>query len=217
MGSIVLACPLKYINQGTSIENNGDIVNVERGMLVIPIKLHEEEEIFTVFVPCGGPDPETDELPEDVGDIPLSCLLSWDIKNIPGQFGRGLMDGISGEDYTSVLSDQVKENDFINVVNKDYKVMAVGPDAFHNIQKVDVIRIHGAWKHKINQKKFKIKKKTFVKGKLIDIASVLLSDYHPIIISHQYDENNIGNFKLSYYNAEFNTLGFLCHDVAISI
>ncbi|MEO2044855.1 MAG: hypothetical protein ABGX43_09660, partial [Nitrospinaceae bacterium] len=45
----------------------------ERGTIVIPLKRSADK--MNVFIPCGGPDASTDNLPEWVGDVPVSDIV----------------------------------------------------------------------------------------------------------------------------------------------
>lgn len=70
--------------------------------------------MYTVFMSCGGQDPEIDEIPEWVKSVRLEDICVVDIDKVPTIKGNGLSSSIKkGENYFLALREQFEEGDIV--------------------------------------------------------------------------------------------------------
>ena len=79
-----------------------------------------------VTMPCGGPDPETDTVPDYVYEIYLDKIIDVDVTSL--KFVRALRKHslLRNADWTVIRKDQIEEKDFICSRGVIYKVKTVG-------------------------------------------------------------------------------------------
>ena len=84
-GNIPVAAPWAYIKNN----HNTDNISIEEGSVVVVIDTDHNNNTAKIFVPCGGPDPETDCMPPSVTDVKLSEICKIDIHDIPLKKSEG--------------------------------------------------------------------------------------------------------------------------------
>ena len=86
-----------------------DGVDVEKGRLTIPLK--EIGEYVKVFIPCGGMDPDTDELPDWCEHYNISEIIEINPTQLRQRNGDEYLSAIANEDYTVIMKQPVEEGD----------------------------------------------------------------------------------------------------------
>ena len=190
-----------------------------KGTLLLPIRDMGTE--IRVFIPCAGLDPDTDMVPEWSKEICLKEITpQLDIKElyslkIPG---KGKISLIKNTDYTSIISGQVKEDDYIICHGKWMQVYAIGDDAFYPTDYHDIVRFKNNIERNANKQKFEVVRWPFLCGKIVNInKSDLLLHQTVSITLNKIDVTNMGRLEMTFQNACFNSLGFMTHDTHIII
>lgn len=98
----------------------------EGGRLVIPLKVNGDT--VSVFIPCGGPDPETDQLPSWCRKYSLDDIIPVKAQQLQYRQGEGLLSAVSKQDWTSIQKGQVNEGDYVNCRGEYLVVKGVGID-----------------------------------------------------------------------------------------
>ena len=123
-GDVTIIAPWMVTTENIVVS---ETTTFEPGRLVIPVK--EIEDKLQVFIPCGGPDPDTDNLPTWCRSYNISNeLISILPEHLKYSRGVGVLTGIAKQDWTVIKRDQVDEGDFIHVRGQYLEVMSVGID-----------------------------------------------------------------------------------------
>ena len=190
-----------------------------KGKLVIPIK--EKPEVITCFLPCGGLDPETDEIPSWAEDVLITDLFKgFDVKDFPSlqHKGVGKMSALRKQDYTSIASGQVNEGDYIICRGECKLVYAVAEDAFYPPGLRNCVRLKTSFKRNINKQSYSIAKIPTLQGKIMDINKTQLKAHRTVrVMFEKISKENTGTLTVEYQNGCFNSLGFLTHETHIML
>jgi len=215
-GDISFVTPWSKFTEDTYLmfENNLGS-QIETGRLVIP--LTESEDDFKVFVTCPGlddddriPDWVIDFYPNDIGlSIPSSQLRE---EKAVGTItlDRKLIDS------TSICTGQnICEKDFIRVRSSFFQVRGIGPDPFKGNS--NMIRFTTDFTKNMNNAPFYVIKRPLLKGNIATIKKSSIVAYNPVEV--QVDKIDVvdahGMLNVTFQNACFNVLGFMCHEVAV--
>ena len=87
---------------------------------MIPLRSKGNNEKVKVFIPCGGPDPDTDQLPAWCREYRLDKLITVESNQLQFKQGQGVMSTLSNHDWTSIPTGQVADGDFIIYVRRIY-------------------------------------------------------------------------------------------------
>ena len=173
--------------QNTSAEEKVGNVNecqFEVGRLLLP--LQETESTFKVFIPCAGPDPETDKLPLWCKSYKITEIFSFaniDPESLYFASGKGVITArvnddwtlMSREKYGEMFEDQVKEMDFIKVRGNTYQVYAVSVD--FNTDYRNCVRITSKFLRNVNKQKFTIAKLPIIQGLIVEIPKQFIEQH----------------------------------------
>ena len=103
-GDITLCAPWGILKE--------DIDVFEKSSFVVILEY--KQDYVKIFMPCGGPDPDTDVLPDWVSSIKLDKLCKVDIEKIKPIKSNGISSKITkGENWFLALRDQVEEEDYV--------------------------------------------------------------------------------------------------------
>ena len=205
---LVLVSPVDVIN------NNGEVSIIHPGRLLLPLK--DQGDVITVFIPCGGPDPETDQIPSWCKEYTINDLINVKPEQLHYKQGDGVLSAVANQNYTIIKKDQVNEGDFILIRGQYLKVYAVSTD--FNSDARNVVRFTCDMKGNVNKQKFSIASFPKLHGMIMDIPKVdVKEDKFVSVVLNKIDDDDIGILNVSFRNACFNSLGFLTHDTAIHI
>lgn len=212
-GDITLVTPWYVLNREMNIHENV----FAKGALVLPVE--QGDNAFKCFIPCAGLDPDTNLLP--------SWCESYSIRQLVPDLnpmelypirrpGIGKLVALRGTEHGTIPSGQIEESDIIYSRGQWMEVYAYGDDAFYREGTHNSIRFKQDVSKNINKQKFDIMKWPIVQGKIVELdANVIDSHEFVSIVLNKINDQNIGNLKIVYRNACFNSLGFLTHDTYI--
>jgi len=217
-GDLALIVPW-YVFQSDENVNTTEHPYLSPGTLMIPIR-EVDTGVVEFFIPSSGLDPETNEVPDHFREMPLSIVLptSFSLKHLYPlrKKGEGKCTLYKGMSFTSIVSKQIKENDFFICHGQWLEVYAVGEDAFYPPGTRDAIRFKKDSERNANKQKFEILSLPKLQGITITLpiqSAVLHKSVDLQLVG--VDCNNMGTLMIYYKNACFNSLGFLTHDTHI--
>ena len=212
-GDTTIAAPWAYFSSTYTTADDG--FEIEAGSVVIIIERDAINNTAKIFVPCGGPDPETDFLPTWVEDVKVSDICNVDIEKIPARKSEGISSQIKkNENWFIALKNQVEEGDIISFNKERVKVIGIGIDFMSDFN--NSIRIENEFQRDHSAQSFKIIRMPMVKGKIFDVPLDLCNIYRPVeVMLANINSFDIGTASVHYYNFCFNEMGFLTHDTAI--
>ena len=211
-GDVSLITPWLEVNKVADVDKI-----LQKGALVIP--LEETSDTIRCFHPCGGIDPDTDEVPVWAEDICLKELVpNIDTKQLYPlrKPGIGKMSFIRNTDFTSIISGQVFEGDLVVCRGQWHEVFAVSDDAFYPEGLRNCVRFTHDAQRNINKQRFDIIRWPKLQGKILMISKNNLNLHESVCIKlNKINSENIGTLQLSFRNACFNSLGYLTHDTYV--
>ena len=172
-----------------------------------------------VFLPCGGPDPETDEIPEWVENVRVDQLCNINVDRLPVQKSNGVCSKIKkGDEYFTCLKDQVEEGDYVMFNGERVRARAVSVDFMSDYRNcIGINHRSGGFKRDHKPQAFKILKMPNVQGKIFTLEAKDIKYTRPVKLSFSSKgKQNIGNVNITYNSFCSNSLGFLIHDTAVS-
>ena len=212
-GDITIAAPWAYIKSDTTVDD----IEIEQGSIVMVININNHTNLARVFLPCGGPDPETDNIQPWVKDVKVASLCRIDLDTIPSKKSVGISSKIKKrENWFIALKGQIEPGDVIKFNKEAVKVYTVATDFMsdHN----NSIRIENEFKMDHCPQSFKIFKSPTIKGHIVSVSLDTCEMYRPVeIMLTGINKFEIGTASVAYYNFCFNEMGFMTHDTAISI
>ena len=117
-----------------------------------------------------------------------------------------------------MISGQIKENDYVICHGKWMQVYAFGDDAFYPEGYHDSIRFTTDIERNANKQKFEIVRWPCLNGKIAIVKKSDMSLHQAVTIAlRNIDLTNIGQLKITFQNACFNSLGFMTHDTHITL
>ena len=179
--------------------------------------LENDEKSSKIFVPCGGPDADTDEISHQVEDVKLSLLFEFDINTAPQRKSEGISSSICPGDNWFVTSKKngIEEGDCIFFHGERAEVYSVSED-FMNVNN-NFVHIKGTFQGKHGKQSFKITKMPVLQGQILSVLPEKVRSFRPVKIRlDNIDISNIGMASITYYNFCFNDMGFLTHDTAMN-
>lgn len=204
------------------------------GKLVLPITKGPLETLC--FLPCGGLDFETDDVPTWANKIPLSCISSSLLQSdLAGDYpslkdlGKGKINFVSKTDHLDILPGQsVEEGDRIVCNGEEHIIRTVGPNAFYREGTADVVTftdilvegkwVRDKWVKNGNEKTYHIIRMPFLYGQMREINNEKLESLDNVNIKlNKISSHNVGTVNITYKNACFNPHGFMIHDSHIAI
>ena len=215
-GDLTLITPWFYVSNSSN-ETNNDFL--QKNTLILP--LNKTDGLYKCFIPCGGLDPTTDNIPPwcqsyNIKDI-IPYINPMDLYSIRKP-GIGKMSAVSKTDYTSIPSHQVDEGDLILCRGQWMEVYAFGDDATYHPGVHDIVRFTKDFNKNINKQKYEIIKWPKLQGRIMELNENEIDLHEPVSVTlNNITERNIGSLKITYRNACFNSLGFLTHDTHIQM
>ena len=217
-GDILLVCTWAAVRSQSSTHD------LNTGRLVIPLKsspgINDDDfnnETFEVFVPCGGPDEETNEIPEGFSQIPLHDVIPGSslINVVP--LTKTISTKVEASDsYFSVPRGKIFDSDVISLSGKRFIVESSGPDAFKRGYDCVSIGNRNKFGVNINTRNIRYGKMPSIVGKLRTISKINLVFCDMVDFNFKnVNKNKHGLLHLSFKNACFNESGYLLHDIAI--
>lgn len=222
-GDITIIAPWGVIDDDEANDDHDDgniHLLLEKNTFFLPIK--DEETYIKAFVPCGGPDPETDELPRWSRNVRLDEIVplsSISIEKVQKIASRGTTcEKISrGDDYFICMAGQIEVGDFVQFNGERVRAAIVGTDFMSDSR--DCITVEEKFKKDHKLQNFKIIKLPILQGWITNVKKTETgssSVYHPVTFSMSSPDENIGIVQISFQNFCFNSIGFLTHDTACS-
>jgi len=190
---------------------------IEKGSFIIQLEDVAHDKM-SIFVPCGEPNPETDETPEWVQSVLLNKICMVNVEKLPFVPSVGSCSKIDkGDNYFIARRDQFEEGDFILFNGEKVEVYAISVDFNSDLN--NCVRIKGEFKRNHRPQNFKIKRIRKLQGRTITIDKEMLSSYRPFVLKfiNQSKKSSIGTVQIHYHNFCFNSLGYLTHDTAQNI
>ena len=179
---------------------------------MIPLK--ETADGFQVFIPCGGFDPDTDQIPSWCCSYKVTELILISPHNLKYTSGDGVMTAVAKQDWAVIKRDQVVEDDYILIWGQYLQIRSVAVDFNTNLR--NSIRFTKQLKNNVNKQKFFIAKLPLVQGRITNIPRDIVAVQMPLsMFLNKIDGDDIGLLTIGFRNACFNNLGFLTHDTAI--
>ena len=169
------------------------------------------------FLPCGGPDPDTDNIQPWINDIKVTSLCHIDLDTITGKKSVGISSKIKKqENWVLALKGQIEPGDLIKFNKEMVKVYGVGDDFMNDCN--NSIRIENEFKMDHSAQSFKIFRTPTIKGNIVCVSLDICEMYRPVEVQLTgINKFEIGTASVAYYNFCFNEMGFMTHDTAISI
>ena len=214
-GDMCLVAPWAMLTQGI---DTGETADFGPGKLVLPIT---KGPIATVcFLPCGGMDYETDELPTWAVRVNMSTLYpSFDVKLHKACWteGRGKMTTEKKTNHVHLFPGQVEVGDFLLINNEAKEVYTVGENANFPEGKAELATFRTNWDGSVlKPRNFKIGKMPYVYGAVRAIPNNYLLEKQAVSMSlAKVADDNTGTLKLSFMSARFNGCGFLVHETHV--
>ena len=223
---ITAIVPWLYLNNefkfsyNTTADGANTSINKEayfsQGRLIIPLSFNAGSNTYKVFIPCGGPDPLTDQLPDYVESYHLDEIFPVVPEQLRLNKAVGTISLITGQDWAVIQRDQVCEGDYVFVRGVYLKLRGVGT-SFTSDEKNSLRFTTDAMKN-VNKQGFSIAKMPKVQGRIVVIPETAMKLHRPVSIAlDKIDSEDVGNIVVKFQNACFNSLGFLTHDTAIYI
>ena len=211
-----------------SIDENEDF---GPGKLVLPITIGPVDTVC--FLPCGGMDPETDELPTWTEKVELTRLMysfiwrqwltklyaSFDVKlhRAIWNEGRGKITTKKDTNYVHMFPGQVEEGDYLLVNNEAKK-------SIHDLRK----RQFSGWDGRIGHLHYGLERVS-EKALVIQNWEGTLRTWRPqgdsepisrgqtgcVPESGEISDDNVGTLQISFTSARFNGCGFLVHETHV--
>ena len=192
---------------------------LQQGNLVMPLRQLDNNRVVECFIPCGGIDPDTDEIPTWSEEISLKDIVpDLDKKCIhPLRLaGVGKITGYRDFNFAIVQPNQVKKDDYVISRGQWMQVVTSGEDAFNPGR--DNVTFKTNLTKNINKQKFEIVRWPHLCGKILQLDVNNLKEYEPVSVSlSKINLDNIGSLNISFINMCFNSLGFLTHDTHVSM
>ena len=187
---------------------------IDQGSYIVVIE--KDEEKMKVFIPSGGPDPDTDMVKQWVTDVKINRIcVDIDMDKIPTIKSEGISSTIKvGEDWFIALrSNDLQEGDYVIFKKERMQVYAVSVD--FNSDYNNVIRCTKSFKYNHTAQSFKMIKIPSLQGKIVsvDVDKVIITIPIEVKLSN-INKHSIGTASIRYYNFCFNAMGFLTHDTA---
>ena len=177
------------------------------------ISLSANSENSSVFFPCGGPDADTEDVPEWVTPVSVRSICSVEESKLPITESMGISSKIEiGDNYFLAMKDQFEVGDIISFNSEKVTVFAVSDD-FMSEQR-NCVRVQADFKSQHNPQKFKIQRCPTLLGRIASVDTCFLQDFRLVEVKHAAEKkgSNVGNLFLSFHNFCFNQLGYLTHD-----
>ena len=213
-GDMTLVAPWAHLTadfKGADAEVN-EQVDREKGTIVFPIEI--KDAVTRVFIPSGGPDAETDEVPKFVRDVKVSELCDVNKDRLPTTKGKGLSSKISaGENWFVAEKQSFVVGNTVVFKGEKVKVYAVSTD-FRSDEHNNV-RIAGQFKRNHARQAFKIISEPVLQGNICDVPFDMLNVYIFFTVKHNIQSDMIGEVCISYNNACFNSMGNITHETAV--
>ena len=175
-----------------------DLEYLKKAAYVIPMNEIDDKTI-RCFLPCGGIDPTTDEVPSWSEEIMLNEIIpGYDVKDLYSlrKRGTGKMTTCRHTDFTSIVSGQVKEGDFIVCRGQWLEVGTFADDAFYPEGYRDSIRFKSDVKQNINKQNFDIIRWPSLQGNIVVLEkNNLILDEPVSILLNKINLENIGILK----------------------
>lgn len=215
-GDTTLVTPWAHLTANLKVEDvsaeEAEEFDVEKGAIVFPISI--KDDVARVFIPCGGPDPETDTLPTFVRDVKVSELSTIDEDRLPATKAKGLSSKISaGENWFVAEQQSFLVGDTIVFKGEKVKVSAVSID--FRSDEHNCVRVVGEFKRNHARQAFKIVREPVLQGNVCNVPVNMLNLYNFFSVKHNIHSDMIGDVCVKYYNVCFNAMGFITHDTAV--
>ena len=207
-GDITLAAPWGVLNDDVPIPDME--YSIEKNTFVGLLDINET--LAKVFVPCGGPDPDSDEILPWVEQVNISDICIMHDESLITLPGEGLCQKIdSGDINFLALRGQFEENDIV-VFNKErVHVYALG--VYFMDDRYNSVRVKKPFKYQHKPQSFKIKRIPTLQGKTLEIDRAKVSIYRTFDFKlKNINKFGIGTTVVSYHNFCFNSVGFMTHD-----
>ena len=203
-GDVTLCAPWGILKE--------EIEGIEEGTYAVIIA--EKKESFKIFVPCGGPDVDTDEVPSWVNSVRIDEICRLKVKKLPAYQSIGMASKIKkGDDSFVTLKDKIVEKDYLLFNKEQVRVKAVAVD--FNTDLNNSIRIEGEFLYSHLPQNFKICRMPQLQGKILVVKNDKLKLYRPITVElDSINKHGFGNACFRYHYFCFNEMGFLIHDTA---
>ena len=184
------------------------------GKLVLPVT---KGPVATVcFLPCGGLDFDTDQVPTWADKISITRLVSkFDVKLHPAVWrqGRGKFTVGRKKKEASIVKDQIKIGEYIRSRGASHEIISVDKDVF--LGNADRVVFKDRWESACNEQLFTIAEVPFLYGVIRAVRNGLMEDWECDKLELANLKDGIGALKLAFHNAPFNACGFLVTDTHI--
>ena len=215
-GDITIAAPWGILKEDFDISNNNSTCSdftVEKNSIVLLISIDDDN--IQAFLPCGGPDPETDTVLPWVEEVKVSDLCHVHEESLPVIPGNGLSNNVDAGDINFLgLKGQFQEGD--TVIFKKEKVHVYAFGVYFMDDRLNSVRIKEEFKFSHKPQPFKIQRMPTIQGKLVLIPKSKISIYRPCDIKlKNINKFGVGLSIVSYHNFCFNSVGFMTHDTAV--
>jgi hypothetical protein len=206
---INMITPYSVVTVDISPKEN-DNIHLSKGTICFPLIVNDS---FTkVLVPCGGPDPETDKVPDYFDKIKINEIVDFPKEQYPIISGSGICSEITKSDNFCIVPNQdIRENDILVLKGESRRIKAVSVS--FNRDSSSAIRIYGEFNQSHKRQPFKIQRCPSIMGILIELPTEsLITMKKPVIKQVLKSGEKIGIVVIEYYNSCFNGMGYLCHD-----
>ena len=159
-GDITIVTPFGYCL------NDIDHCNfeIEKGTIVFPLSNKNN----TFFIPCGGPDPETNEIGNHIKEIQISEICSFNEDKLPLIKAKGTSSKVSkGDNWFVAPKQNFHIGDTILFKGEKVKVHAISTD--FSSENRNVVRIEHSFEQNHSPQPFKIVREPVLFGNILEI------------------------------------------------
>ena len=203
-GDLTIVAPVGSLVADYVFGEGNNYINTKHSYVMC---LETDDTWITVFMPCGGPDPDTDEVPPWVEAISLEMLSNINVDKLPTIKSNGLSSTIKkGDEFFLCLRDQVEEGDYVIFNGERVRARAVSVD--FNSDKRNCIGIGHKYPFKRDHvsQSFKIAKIPFLQGKICKLPKEIVKMCKPFMLKFDSSKSeNIGNTVINFQNFCFNS------------
>lgn len=184
---------------------------VHAGQLLIALESNDNS--LKCLIPYGGSDPEA-ELPDDNSFCDTTIQTSQEKIWFPNCRGEGTLIVEKGYNFVYAPCNVIESGDVLLVRGIEYKVIGVSNDAFNQTR--DVVRLNQAMNFNSKHCVYEIRKPVNILAYSINIPAQELKCIRKVKLDYNVKENNMfGVLELRFWNAAFNKMGILTHDIAV--